>query len=87
MVESIAPRCVRVVADDCQTFGDAYEYLMTMYAGNAGKSGGEFFTPQEVIDITELNADIAKIVARQSELRTEIDAIVADLERDNDDAK
>ncbi len=29
-------------------FGDAYEYLMTMYAGNAGKSGGEFFTPQEV---------------------------------------
>lgn len=30
------------------TFGDAYEYLMTMYASNAGKSGGEFFTPQEV---------------------------------------
>ena len=29
-------------------FGDAYEYLMTMYASNAGKSGGEFFTPQEV---------------------------------------
>lgn len=29
-------------------FGDAYEFLMTMYAGNAGKSGGEFFTPQEV---------------------------------------
>lgn len=28
--------------------GDAYEYLMTMYASNAGKSGGEFFTPQEV---------------------------------------
>ena len=42
---------------------------------------------QEVINITELNADIAKIVARQSELRTEIDAIVADLERDNDDAR
>lgn len=30
------------------TFGDAYEYLMMMYASNAGKSGGEFFTPQEV---------------------------------------
>lgn len=30
------------------TFGDAYEYLMTMYASNAGKSGGEFFTPGEV---------------------------------------
>ena len=29
-------------------FGDAYEYLMTMYASEAGKSGGEFFTPQEV---------------------------------------
>lgn len=29
-------------------FGDAYEYLMSMYASNAGKSGGEFFTPQEV---------------------------------------
>ena len=26
-------------------FGDAYEYLMQMYASNAGKSGGEFFTP------------------------------------------
>ncbi|MDX9977884.1 MAG: type I restriction-modification system subunit M [Candidatus Cloacimonadales bacterium] len=29
-------------------FGDAYEYLMAMYASNAGKSGGEYFTPQEV---------------------------------------
>ena len=29
-------------------FGDAYEYLMTMYASNAGKSGGEFFTPADV---------------------------------------
>ena len=37
-------------------FGDAYEYLMTMYASNAGKSGGEFFTPQEV---SELLAEIA----------------------------
>ena len=32
-------------------FGDAYEYLMTMYAKNAGKSGGEFFTPQEVSEL------------------------------------
>ncbi|MDQ4145189.1 MAG: type I restriction-modification system subunit M [Actinomycetota bacterium] len=37
-------------------FGDAYEYLMTMYASSAGKSGGEFFTPQEV---SELLARIA----------------------------
>ena len=32
-------------------FGDAYEYLMTMYASSAGKSGGEFFTPQEVSEL------------------------------------
>lgn len=32
-------------------FGDAYEYLMGMYAGNAGKSGGEYFTPQEVSEL------------------------------------
>ena len=37
-------------------FGDAYEFLMTMYASSAGKSGGEFFTPQEV---SELLARIA----------------------------
>ncbi|QBG48783.1 type I restriction-modification system subunit M [Verrucomicrobia bacterium S94] len=29
-------------------FGDAYEYLIGNYAANAGKSGGEFFTPQHV---------------------------------------
>lgn len=32
-------------------FGDAYEFLMTMYASNAGKSGGEFFTPQYVSEL------------------------------------
>lgn len=32
-------------------FGDAYEYLMNMYASGAGKSGGEFFTPQEVSEL------------------------------------
>lgn len=37
-------------------FGDAYEYLMQMYAANAGKSGGEYYTPQEV---SELLARIA----------------------------
>lgn len=39
---------------------------------------------REVINIEELNADIANIVARQSELRTAIDAIVADLESARD---
>lgn len=32
-------------------FGDAYEYLMAMYASEAGKSGGEFFTPQSVSNL------------------------------------
>ncbi|HBC39745.1 type I restriction-modification system subunit M [Candidatus Shapirobacteria bacterium RIFOXYD1_FULL_38_32] len=32
-------------------FGDAYEFLMTMYASSAGKSGGEFYTPQEVSEL------------------------------------
>ena len=32
-------------------FCDAYEFLMGMYAGNAGKSGGEYFTPQEVSEL------------------------------------
>jgi type I restriction enzyme M protein len=32
-------------------FGDAYEFLMGMYAGNAGKSGGEYYTPQEVSEL------------------------------------
>ncbi len=32
-------------------FGDAYEYLISNYAANAGKSGGEFFTPQSVSNL------------------------------------
>lgn len=41
-------------------FGDAYEYLMSMYASNAGKSGGEFFTPQEVSELLTRIAVIGK---------------------------
>ena len=44
------------------TFGDAYEYLMSMYASNAGKSGGEFFTPTEV---SELLARITLVDKKQ----------------------
>ena len=44
------------------TFGDAYEFLMTMYASNAGKSGGEFFTPQEV---SELLAEMTVVGKKQ----------------------
>ena len=44
--------------NNIDAFGDAYEYLMGMYASTAGKSGGEFFTPQEV---SELLAEITVI--------------------------
>lgn len=37
--------------NNIDVFGDAYEYLMNMYASTAGKSGGEFFTPQEVSEL------------------------------------
>jgi len=33
------------------TFGDTYEFLMQMYASQAGKSGGEYFTPQQVSEL------------------------------------
>ena len=36
---------------EIDAFGDAYEYLMTMYASGAGKSGGEFFTPADVSEL------------------------------------
>lgn len=36
------------------TFGDAYEYLMSMYASAAGKSGGEFYTPAQVSKLLSL---------------------------------
>ena len=41
-------------------FGDAYEFLMSMYASNAGKSGGEFFTPQEVSELLTRIAVVGK---------------------------
>jgi type I restriction enzyme M protein len=48
------------------TFGDTYEYLMQMYASVAGKSGGEFFTPQQVSELLARlaswnNPDIQKV--------------------------
>ena len=49
------------LADDYEdnnidAFGDAYEFLMQMYAANAGKSGGEFFTPQAVSELLAMIA-------------------------------
>jgi len=42
-------------------FGDAYEFLISNYAANAGKSGGEFFTPQNVSKL------IAQLAMHQQE--------------------
>ena len=39
------------LSNDSDVFGDAYEYLMGMYASDAGQKGGEFFTPQEVSEL------------------------------------
>lgn len=50
---------------EIDAFGDAYEYLMQMYAADAGKSGGEYYTPPEV---AELLASITVIG------RTEVDS-------------
>lgn len=43
-------------ANKIDAFGDAYEFLASMYSANAGKSGGEFFTPQEVSKLLTLLA-------------------------------
>lgn len=37
--------------NEIDAFGDAYEFLMGMYASDAGKSGGEYYTPQEVSEL------------------------------------
>ena len=73
---------------DIDAFGDAYEYLMTMYASNAGKSGGEFFTPADVSELltrlgtvgkTEINKVYEKtlptlIQTNETKKSTQIDA-------------
>jgi type I restriction enzyme M protein len=63
LLDSIAELQLGNYADNSiDAFGDAYEYLMTMYASSAGKSGGEFFTPQEV---SELLAKITVVGKKQ----------------------
>lgn len=52
-------------------FGDTYEYLMGMYASNAGKSGGEFFTPQEV---SELLTKIS-LLDNKGSMKTEVNKV------------
>ena len=46
--------------NDIDAFGDAYEFLMSMYAANAGKSGGEYYTPQEVSRLLTLLTLVGK---------------------------
>ncbi len=51
---------------DVDMFGDAYEYLMSMYAANAGKKGGQYFTP----------ADVSELLARLGTIgKTEINKV------------
>ena len=59
-------RLGEVSGHSIDAFGDAYEFLMTMYASNAGKSGGEFFTP----------SDVAELLARLGTLgKTEVNKV------------
>lgn len=52
LLDGVADMNLGSVKDhDIDAFGDAYEYLMKMYASNAGKSGGEFYTPPEVSEL------------------------------------
>ena len=61
ILQAIADFSVGNLSDQkIDTFGDAYEFLMTMYASNAGKSGGEFFTPQEVSELLTRLAVVGK---------------------------
>ena len=53
-------------------FGDAYEFLISNYAANAGKSGGEFFTPQHV---SKLIAQLA--MHKQASVNKIYDLLVA----------
>jgi type I restriction enzyme M protein len=62
------------LVDNSDIAGNAYNIAVTTYV--------EAEDTREVVDIVQLNAEIAQIVARQSELRSQIDALVADLEGD-----
>lgn len=52
LLDAVGDMPLGSVADnEIDLFGDAYEFLMKMYASAAGKSGGEFFTPPEVSEV------------------------------------
>ena len=60
ILEKIGEMPLAYTDSKIDAFGDAYEYLMSMYASNAGKSGGEFFTPQEVSELLMRLATVGK---------------------------
>ena len=60
ILEKIGDMPLAYADSKIDAFGDAYEYLMSMYASNAGKSGGEFFTPQEVSELLMRLATVGK---------------------------
>lgn len=60
LLNGVADMKLRYKDNTIDAFGDAYEYLMSMYASNAGKSGGEFFTPQEVSELLTRIAVVGK---------------------------
>ena len=51
VLQGVAAMNLKSADNTIDAFGDAYEYLLAMYASTAGKSGGEFFTPQEVSEL------------------------------------
>lgn len=56
IIESIGDLPLDHGSAKIDAFGDAYEFLMKMYASSAGKSGGEFYTPQEVAQVLAMIA-------------------------------
>lgn len=60
VLKNIAEMKLSYGDNSIDAFGDAYEFLMSMYASNAGKSGGEFFTPQEVSELLTRLAVVGK---------------------------
>ena len=51
LINGIAGMKLNYQNNTIDAFGDTYEYLIGMYASNAGKSGGEYYTPQEVSEL------------------------------------
>ena len=60
ILEGVAKMDFGVTEYRGDAFGDAYEYLMAMYASSAGKSGGEFFTPADVSELLTRLGTVAK---------------------------